>query len=146
MTTHFFDGRPEQYKPGAGRRPQRPRPRRRGVLFALGQPAGCELRELVVARLDGELLAVTGSAPPGPVLVLRALGLGDALAAVPALRGLRRLLPGRPLLLAAPGPPAALLRDCGVVDAVVPTAACTTTRPAPASDRTSPSTCTGAVR
>jgi hypothetical protein len=59
---------------------------------------------------------------PGPVLVLRALGLGDALAAVPALRGLRRLLPGRPLLLAASGPPARLLQDCGVVDAVVPTA------------------------
>ena len=57
-----------------------------------------------------------------PVLVLRALGLGDALAAVPALRGLRRLLPGRPLLLAASGPPAGLLQDCGVVDAVVPTA------------------------
>jgi len=55
------------------------------------------------------------------VLVLRALGLGDALAAVPALRGLRRLLPGRPLLLAASGPPARLLQDCGVVDAVVPT-------------------------
>jgi ADP-heptose:LPS heptosyltransferase len=53
--------------------------------------------------------------------VLRALGLGDALTAVPALRGLRRLFPGRPLLLAASGPPAALLRDCGVVDAVVPT-------------------------
>ena len=56
-----------------------------------------------------------------PVLVLRALGLGDALAAVPALRGLRRLLPGRPLLLAASGPPARLLQDCGVVDDVVPT-------------------------
>ena len=41
--------------------------------------------------------------------MLRALGLGDALAAVPALRGLRRLLPARPLLLAASGPPAALL-------------------------------------
>ena len=59
--------------------------------------------------------------PPGPVLVLRALGLGDALTAVPALRGLRRLFPGRPLLLAASGPPATLLRDCGIVDAVVPT-------------------------
>ncbi len=56
-----------------------------------------------------------------PVLVLRALGLGDALTAVPALRGLRRLHPDRPLLLAAAGPPARLLQDCGVVDAVVPT-------------------------
>jgi ADP-heptose:LPS heptosyltransferase len=62
----------------------------------------------------------TGTAEP--VLVLRALGLGDALAAVPALRGLRRLHPGRPLLLAASGAPADLLVDCAVVDAVVPTA------------------------
>jgi ADP-heptose:LPS heptosyltransferase len=64
-----------------------------------------------------------------PVLVLRALGLGDALAAVPALRGLRRLLPGRPLLLAASGPPARLLQDCGVVDGVVPTAGLDAPRP-----------------
>jgi ADP-heptose:LPS heptosyltransferase len=55
-----------------------------------------------------------------PVLALRALGLGDALAAVPALRGLRRLFPGRPLLLAASGAPSSLLQECGVVDAVVP--------------------------
>ena len=55
------------------------------------------------------------------VLVLRALGLGDALTGVPALRGLRRRFAGHPLVLAADGPPAALLRTCGVVDAVVPT-------------------------
>ncbi len=64
---------------------------------------------------------MTDAARSQAVLVLRALGLGDALAAVPALRGLRRLFPGRPLLLAASGPPAALLQDCGEVDAVVPT-------------------------
>jgi ADP-heptose:LPS heptosyltransferase len=56
-----------------------------------------------------------------PVLVLRALGLGDTLTGVPALRGLRRAFPGRRLLLAAAGEPAELLRACGVVDAVVPT-------------------------
>ena len=55
------------------------------------------------------------------VLVLRALGLGDALTGVPALRGLRRRFGGRRLVLAADGPPAALLQTCGVVDAVVPT-------------------------
>ena len=49
------------------------------------------------------------------VLVLRALGLGDALTGVPALRGLRRRFAGHPLVLAADGPPAALpcLPDSG---------------------------------
>ncbi|MFJ6956292.1 glycosyltransferase family 9 protein, partial [Micromonospora aurantiaca] len=37
------------------------------------------------------------------ILVLRALGVGDLATAVPALRGLRAGLPGRELVLAAPG-------------------------------------------
>ncbi len=53
--------------------------------------------------------------------MLRALGLGDLLTGVPALRGLRRLHPGRPLLLAGPRGVGGWLRDLGVVDAVVPT-------------------------
>ena len=56
-----------------------------------------------------------------PVLVLRALGLGDALTGVPALRGLRRLHPGRPLLLAAPRVIGEWLTDLGLVDGCVPT-------------------------
>jgi ADP-heptose:LPS heptosyltransferase len=63
----------------------------------------------------------TSSSAPPPVLVLRALGLGDALTAVPALRGLRRLFPGRRLLLAATGEAPELLRACAIVDGVVPT-------------------------
>jgi ADP-heptose:LPS heptosyltransferase len=37
------------------------------------------------------------------VVVLRALGIGDLLTAVPALRGIRRALPAHDLVLAAPG-------------------------------------------
>lgn len=54
------------------------------------------------------------------VLVLRALGLGDTLTGVPALRGLRRAFPGHRLALAAPPGPGGWLRDLGVVDAVLP--------------------------
>lgn len=56
-----------------------------------------------------------------PVLVLRALGLGDALTGVPALRGLRRLHRDRPLLLAAPAAVGAWFTDLGLVDGFVPT-------------------------
>lgn len=56
---------------------------------------------------------------PDDVLVLRALGLGDALTAVAALRGVRRLAPGRRLVLASPPAPGDLLRGLGVVDEVL---------------------------
>jgi ADP-heptose:LPS heptosyltransferase len=59
--------------------------------------------------------------PGGPLLVLRALGLGDVLTVLPALRGLRRLNPGRPLVLAGPAATGQWLSTLGVVDAVVPT-------------------------
>lgn len=55
------------------------------------------------------------------VVVLRALGLGDLCTAVPALRALRRQLPGHRLLLAAPAWQQPLAR-LGGVDAVVDTA------------------------
>lgn len=57
----------------------------------------------------------------GVVLVLRALGLGDALTGVAALRGLRRAFPGRLLVLAAPDGVGRWLRDLGLVDGVLPT-------------------------
>jgi ADP-heptose:LPS heptosyltransferase len=52
-----------------------------------------------------------------PVAILRALGLGDLLTAVPALRGLATALPGRRLLLAAPAGLAPLVRLMGPVAA-----------------------------
>lgn len=56
------------------------------------------------------------------VLVLRALGLGDALTGVAALRGVRRAWPDHQLVLAGPGSSGAWLRQLGVVDAVLPAA------------------------
>jgi ADP-heptose:LPS heptosyltransferase len=59
----------------------------------------------------------------GPtVLALRALGLGDTLTGIPALRGLRRRFPGHRLVLAAPKELGEWLRGRGVVDDVLPAA------------------------
>jgi NAD(P)-dependent dehydrogenase (short-subunit alcohol dehydrogenase family) len=49
MHTAFFDGRPEQYKPAADAELNRPEDVADAVLFALRQPLGCEVRELLVA-------------------------------------------------------------------------------------------------
>jgi NAD(P)-dependent dehydrogenase (short-subunit alcohol dehydrogenase family) len=48
MHTAFFDGRDEKYKPPADAKLNRPEDVAQTVLFALRQPPGCELRELVV--------------------------------------------------------------------------------------------------
>lgn len=62
----------------------------------------------------------TPTSTTGTVLALRALGLGDALTGVPALRGLRRAHPGARLVLAGPPEAGALLVGEGVVDDVLP--------------------------
>ncbi len=48
MHTAFFDDRDERYKPPADAKLNRPEDVAAAVLFALRQPAGCEVRELVV--------------------------------------------------------------------------------------------------
>lgn len=48
MRTAFFDGRDEQYRPGPEAQLNDPRDVAAAVLFALRQPPGCEVRELVV--------------------------------------------------------------------------------------------------
>ena len=48
MKTHFFDDRPDEFKPAPDQQLNDPADVARSVLFALRQPAGCELRELVV--------------------------------------------------------------------------------------------------
>jgi NADP-dependent 3-hydroxy acid dehydrogenase YdfG len=48
MHTHFFDGRDPQYMPPPDAKLNQPQDVARTVLFALRQPPGCEVRELVV--------------------------------------------------------------------------------------------------
>lgn len=46
MRTHFFDGRPERYKPGPDAQLADPADMARAIVFALAQPPGFEIREL----------------------------------------------------------------------------------------------------
>ncbi|MFH8342131.1 glycosyltransferase family 9 protein [Streptomyces sp. AM6-12] len=63
---------------------------------------------------------MTRTPHPPTVLVLRALGLGDLLAGVPALRGIRRGFPGHRIVLAQPAGLAEPALDTGALDAVFP--------------------------
>lgn len=47
MHTNFFNDRPDQYKPPEGAQLNEPGDVARVVLFALSQPPGCEVREIV---------------------------------------------------------------------------------------------------
>jgi NAD(P)-dependent dehydrogenase (short-subunit alcohol dehydrogenase family) len=53
MATKFFDARDERYKPGPDAVLNDPANVAKTVLFALAQPPGCQIRELVVCA-DGE--------------------------------------------------------------------------------------------
>ena len=48
MATAFFDDRPENYKPPADAKLNRPEDVAAAVVFALRQPRGCEVRELLI--------------------------------------------------------------------------------------------------
>jgi len=50
MATAFFDGRPDQYKPGPDARLNDPADVAEAVVFALTRSNGCELREMVVCQ------------------------------------------------------------------------------------------------
>jgi 2-dehydro-3-deoxy-L-rhamnonate dehydrogenase (NAD+) len=49
MNTPFFDGRTEQYRPPPDAKLNRPEDVAEAVMFALSQPPGCEVRELLIA-------------------------------------------------------------------------------------------------
>lgn len=65
-------------------------------------------------------MAVTGVEPQS-ILVLRALGLGDLLTGIPALRGLRRAYPDARIVLAAPERFCQLAMLSGAIDELDPT-------------------------
>jgi NADP-dependent 3-hydroxy acid dehydrogenase YdfG len=52
MSTAFFDDRDEQYRPGPDAKLNSPDNVAQAVLTVLRQPAGCEIRELVVSASE----------------------------------------------------------------------------------------------
>ncbi|MGW0598742.1 glycosyltransferase family 9 protein [Streptomyces sp. NPDC002776] len=72
------------------------------------------------ARREGVPGAGIGTPSQPRLLVLRALGLGDLLAAVPALRGIRRAFAGHHVVLALPPALREAALTTGAVDDVLP--------------------------
>ena len=68
--------------------------------------------------IDGILMALTDHSPPEALCVLRALGLGDLLTALPALRGLRNHFADAQIVLTAPRGLRELAMLSGAVDEV----------------------------
>ena len=52
MNTRFFDDRPEQYKPQDDSRLNDPAKVAQAIMFALSQPPGCEIRELLICHAE----------------------------------------------------------------------------------------------
>jgi NAD(P)-dependent dehydrogenase (short-subunit alcohol dehydrogenase family) len=52
MQTNFFDGRDKQYRPGPNAMLNEPADVAAAVMFALSQPAGCVVRELVITPAE----------------------------------------------------------------------------------------------
>lgn len=50
MKTNFFEGRSEKYKPGDDAKLNDPANVAQSIIFALSQPKGCEVRELVICH------------------------------------------------------------------------------------------------
>ena len=134
MKTHFFDGRPDNFKPGPDQLLNDPRDV--AQTRAVRAPAAARGRAARAGRHARRRAFVA------VVLAYRALGLGDFLTGVPAYRALARAFPTHRLVLAAPKALAPLAELTGAIDAVVDTAPLGRRRPEP----TSPSTSTVVAR
>ncbi|WP_197651842.1 glycosyltransferase family 9 protein [Carbonactinospora thermoautotrophica] len=84
--------------------------------MAVTSSAGCACRSPDAHPVQGE----AAGAGEGSVLLYRALGLGDFLAAVPAYRAVQRARPDHQIVLAAPAWLEPLARLTGAVDRLLP--------------------------